>query len=109
MYERIYKSGVEKRKKLSAQKTELLSIPKLTTFFAQTPAVSSHFDDEEGTSEHIEPEQEAAVAEQSTATTSVVLSPADSAVPALHRLKSVDKDPANWRIIDDALREVIVS
>src|SRR6218665_3510212 len=106
---RTYKSGAEKRKKQSAQMAEMSKIPKLTIFLAQTPAVSSHLVDEESTSGQIECEQVTAVAEQSETNTFIVSSLADSAVTELYRLKSVDKDPAHWSIIDDHLRQVIVS
>jgi len=74
-----------------------------------TLAVSSHLVDEESTSGEIECEQVTAVAEQSETNTFIVSSLADSAVTELYRLKSVDKDPAHWSIIDDHLREVLVS
>ena len=66
---RTYKSGAEKQKKHSAKMAEMSRIPKLTNFFAQTPAVSSHSVAEESTSVQIECEQVTAVAEQSETNT----------------------------------------
>ena len=47
--------------------------------------------------------------EQSETNTFVISSLADSAVTELYRSKSVDKDPAHWSLVDDHLRQVIVS
>jgi len=50
--------------------------------------------------------------EQSETNTFIVSSLAESAVTELYRsktTKSVDKDPAHWSLVDDHLRQVIVS